>query len=606
MTLIDQRILIPAPMPAVWQVLADHMQLPRWRLDVQSVSLLTTERDRPGTRRRVTTKQGRHDVIEEIRIWYEGVGYEYQLVQGGDYRAYVSRLRLQGTADGTIVQWTISYDLGGILKRILRGRRRKKALETYTANSLRKLRQYIESTGVRVDQDYRNRTRIQQAPDANLRAEYGAKLVAQQQARVDAQKTGDTGRFQVPEPPVRLEDTPSVPKVMPPSFLSEAVQTAETAIPEPEPTPHDTRPGATPVTEPDETPGKRALTDADRMSPVRVAPGAGEPPATLSDTRPRSALTPDPPDSSEKTPETGPTVSDATEFKKETDAVSASDATLSSGVEAAGDAAAAKKSEYVPPPTSIRDTGEVSIWEVFGMRSPTEELSLSGLAENAATGDETNPGMSTTVADSLSGDSASVDDSSGDEEQPQPSASPEVAELPGSDAAPKGKKTNVDETLERSDVPELAQLPSEDDTQPKLIGPVPEPPAGPTTMDNDPTQPKESITADADVPLSTKTETAEHEAVVVESDAATASPSVADDPAPSTESTPDEQPSAQKPKNLDEWLAEDEPPLPESSTDTMKSVVRIYRKPKIGLRRIQKQRQMPVRRPQQDKDKPQE
>lgn len=589
-------------MPAVWKVLADHLQLPRWRLDVQTVSLLTTEHDRPGTRRRITTKKGRPDVIEEIRIWYEGVGYEYQLVQGSDYREYVSRLRLQGTADGTIVQWTISYHLGSILKRFLQGRRRKKALETHTANSLRKLRQYIESTGVRLDQDYRDKNRIKQAPDANSRAEYGAKLVAQEQAREAAKTAGDTGKFQIPEPPVRLEDTPSVPKVMPPSFLAEAMQTSEIKVPEPEKASGDTRPGPT-LADERQPPtassiGKQSLSDTDAVPPVKLDT---EPPLQPTDTRPRPAAT-----ATDKSPQR-PAEPLNTASNYENNMPAAPAAKPAPTAEEPSDDNA---NVDLPPPTAMRDTGEISIWDVFGMKRPTEEL--SSIIDEMKSNKKDDVASQATQADATEPPTASESESDVVATSPKPTPLSKSAEEP-EPAEPTPESTKDAET--RADIPLPEPDSSEDETQPKVIRPEPDFPTGPTIMDNDPTQPKESIAelealASLQTPTSAKHDTAEHphqpasETAQDEQAAATSESNANSDEDASVTAASAQQDESQQPrKSLDEWLAEDEPPIPESSTDTMKRVVRIYQKPKIGLRRIQKQRQMNVRHPRQEQPK---
>ena len=462
MTLIDQRILIPAPMQAVWDTLANHSLLPKWRMDVRAVSVLTTEHNRPGTRRRISTKTGRADIIEEIKIWYEGIGYEYTLIEGGDYRSYVSRLRLQATADGTIVQWTISYDFGGLLKRFLGGRRRRKRLETLAINSLRQLRRYVESTGVKLDSQYRERNSIQSAPDASSRAEYGAKLIAQEEAKQDSRQMS---AIHIPEPPVKIDDTPSVQHVVPPSFLAEALQTSEQDLAgltpaAPPVSADDTRPSESiDVSALSTSPARQSLTDDSGIAPVKITE---EPPAKTDDTPPNPAIAA-PKEAVAAmvtdTPAPAPTSKPASPTENE--------------------------DEDFPPPTAMRDTGEISIWEAFGVQRPSDSLSII------------------------------------------------IDELRQDDEANKDKTNKQDVET----------------TNPAIVPPTTE------TESNEP----------AEEPVAAEKKS----------------------PAPK--------------KSLDEWLAEDEPPIPESSTGTMKTVVKIERKPKIGLRRLQNQRQQKIRRPKKKK-----
>ncbi len=500
MTLIDQRILIPASMQAVWPTIADHRLLSKWRIDVASVSVLTTEPSRAGTRRRIARKGGGRDMIEEMVVWYEGIGYEYHFIEGSDYRTFHARLRLQSAADGTIVQWVISYELGSIVKRILGGRRRKKQLEQLTVNSLRQLRRYIESTGARLDDQYRLKNSMQAAPDAQARAQYGAKLIAQESSRQIAtiqaeQVTSATGP-RIIEPPVRLEDTPSVPQVMPPSFLKEALQTSELKLasgvkPVLAEGPHqDTRP--TPAIE--DAPSTPASTTDTLPKPPGLI---SEPPVASDSTQPRLAVMDSQPVAS-TVDKSAAIPRQLLEMKPLT--VEVDDDT--------NDVAPIK--EDLPSSTAKQDTGEVSIWDVFGLRRPSDELSKI------------------------------------------------ITELEQGDTPSSELKAPVIE-----EVTNTTPVPLEIETMPES------------------SEPASSLSPLSDQP-----------------DAA----SMTADPSDGLSSAPaaDEK----KPKHtLEDWLAADEPPLPESSTGSMKNIVRIEQKPKIGLRRIQRQREEAVRRRnRQDRD----
>jgi uncharacterized membrane protein len=358
-TLIDQRILIPTPVQAVWTVVADHTLLPKWRAECKSVSVLTMRSDGRGVRRRITPLRGK-DIIEETIAWYEGLGYEYQVIEGTHFKSFSARIRLQATPDGTIVQWTIAFETRGFLGKLLGNRRRKRQLERLTAENLRQLRRYIESLGVSVDDQYRQRTGIRPAPDTNSRLEYGAKLFAEEQAQIESPDPTQPSRptsakppGRIPEPPLKAEDTPNIPAVAPPSFIAEALLT-------------------TPI-------------------PARPAEPLKEPPRAEGDTRPNIAVTPPAPATA-----TTPAVAASDQLKAalQTGTPKANEtakplAAQTSPVEAnqkppaaapaAGQPRRAASEEvekdlqpaaHLPSPTDKRDTGEMSIWDVFGIPRP--------------------------------------------------------------------------------------------------------------------------------------------------------------------------------------------------------------------------------------------
>lgn len=366
MTLIDQRILIPAPMQAVWQVIADYKQLTQWRTDIANVLILSTRPDGQGARRRITLKDSRKDTIEEVSVWYEGVGYEYHLIEGNPFKSFTARLRLQGTPDGTIVQWTISFQPRGILGWLIGNPRQRKRLERIVVDSLRQLRRHVEQQGVSVDSEYREKNRIKDRINADSRAEYGAKLVAIQQME-DAAETStsaDTSGPIITEPPLRLDDTPSVPRVVPPSFLAEALKTSEISVAED--VKQDTRP-TTPI-----VPDDVSITP----SPVQEAI------ASLKEVS----------DTPENTPKTD------TKPKRPAgldEAIASTSAPLSTEAKSVVD----ESKVELPPPATQRDTGQVSIWEVFGVNRPKDEL--SSIIDELKTPDTEKPSPSTPLETSV-------------------------------------------------------------------------------------------------------------------------------------------------------------------------------------------------------------
>ncbi|MCI0710841.1 MAG: SRPBCC family protein [Chloroflexi bacterium] len=227
-------------MTTVWEIIADYSQLPRWRVDVKAVSLLSTNAAGVGVRRRITPVKGQRDFIEEFKAWYNGFGYEYSIVDTKKYSYNLFRIRLQATPDGTIVQWTTEFQVRGFIAALFGLRRRRRQLNRQMIGSLRELRRYVVAKGVPIDDNYRTKMGVQQAPDVDHRVEYGAQLFEQVEQRKQQPET--TAEPAIEEPPVRVEDTPSVPRVAPPSFVTSNFDVKEEVTPPPKE--EDTRPSA--------------------------------------------------------------------------------------------------------------------------------------------------------------------------------------------------------------------------------------------------------------------------------------------------------------------------------------------------------------------------
>ena len=107
---LDQTILIAAAPDAVWAYVSDLNQNPAWQSDCQSVVFLSKQRSGKGTRWRYRNLSGKEFELE-ITAWYDGLGYEYRYLDG---RAR-GRIRLHEIAEGTTIQWTLSYETQGRL-----------------------------------------------------------------------------------------------------------------------------------------------------------------------------------------------------------------------------------------------------------------------------------------------------------------------------------------------------------------------------------------------------------------------------------------------------------------------------------------------------------
>jgi uncharacterized protein YndB with AHSA1/START domain len=114
MTTLDQRILIPVDPQAVWDRISNLAANPGWQTDCRSVSFLTSLRNGAGTRWRYASAGG-HEYVVEITAWYDKLGYEYRFVAGAPFQENRGRIRLQEIPEGTVVQWTFSYERGGML-----------------------------------------------------------------------------------------------------------------------------------------------------------------------------------------------------------------------------------------------------------------------------------------------------------------------------------------------------------------------------------------------------------------------------------------------------------------------------------------------------------
>jgi hypothetical protein len=168
MNTLDERILIPADPRAVWELLSDLSKNASWQIDCSAMSPLTTNSKGQGARWRCSNDQSKGSVLE-ITTWYEAVGYEYRFVDGTPYQSNQGRIRLQEVAEGTIVQWTFTYQMGGLggLVDSLSGGR---SVQHTMVESLRKLYLLMKANN---QLNFReSRALMQDAPDAESRAQY--------------------------------------------------------------------------------------------------------------------------------------------------------------------------------------------------------------------------------------------------------------------------------------------------------------------------------------------------------------------------------------------------------------------------------------------------
>ena len=339
-TLIDQRILAPAPTHVVWAVLADSAQLPGWRIDCAEVQMLTPRQFGVGTQRECFPPRGK-SFVEEITAWYEGLGYEYTQLDNRSYSEWLARIRLQAVPDGTIVQWTISYAPAGLMGRVSNEISGKARVEEDCANSLRQLRRLIMNMGYEVDTDARRRQTLQPVPSV-VRSSTQPIVVPAEDSAADTR----------PRKPEGLEEAIN-------SEADYAPQEPEAHYSEPEPDsesgPHFNEPE--PYTEPypdlyDEEP--------------EMHHGEHEPHYDSA-----STLPPGMPESLKVTPPQGTPKVDLSRMRYVDEMEDEDDQELPPEDNFNGNDTQILR-PGLPPPTGERDTGQVSIWEAFGIKAPSQ------------------------------------------------------------------------------------------------------------------------------------------------------------------------------------------------------------------------------------------
>lgn len=169
MTKIDHRILIPTTPNTVWDFISEITNNPNWQVDCREISFLNATRRGPGTRWRYTNERGRAFVVE-ITAWYDRLGYEYIIVDGGPYKSNKGRIRLQETVEGTVVEWSFSYDLKGPFSGIRNALGTHRAVENAIVDSLWTLWRLVGQEQKQLLQE--TKALMQDAPDVEARAQY--------------------------------------------------------------------------------------------------------------------------------------------------------------------------------------------------------------------------------------------------------------------------------------------------------------------------------------------------------------------------------------------------------------------------------------------------
>lgn len=286
MTTIDQRILIPTPPEVVWEYISEIRNNPRWQAGCTGVNFLTSKVSGPGTRWRQTVEKSSEQVIE-IAAWYEGLGYQYTYIDGMPFRDGIGRIRLQEIPEGTVVQWTITYEMGGLLGGMRSSLGLNRRLETMMVTSLKALWKQVNESGS-AQRLREAKSLMRDAPDAEARANYKPRHVPVVDLRTEGD--GEAAPPVTPVPaPAPLSELDGDAKYRPPAGYT---------IPEPPVAEDDTRPRQPVVSVESPAPSepiRRRLSihelveDAEEpeflQDMVRFAPPAVEPPG-MDDTQP--------------------------------------------------------------------------------------------------------------------------------------------------------------------------------------------------------------------------------------------------------------------------------------------------------------------------------
>lgn len=387
-SLVDQRISIPLPVHAVWSVLADQAQLQRWRVDCQTVQILSARQFGVGTRRRCIPPHG-SDKIEEISAWFEGIGYEYRLTENRSYKEWIGRIRLQAIPEGTIVQWTITYEMRGLLGRLLNFIGGRAQLEEDCGESLRRLRHWAESNYLAAQGESAKRRQTLQPIPSIVRSSTQPIIIPPQDAAADTK----------PRKPIGLEDviSSSAPPTTP-SLESPAVQTdpiAAYAAPT-DPKPPTPTPIPAVVATPSESSAYTAPTDPKPPTPTPIPavktptpPPIAKSPTAPTPSQPQAAvLPPGMPEILKVTPPQGTPKVDISRLRFADEVNTELDLTAPRDAGDTGQTQAFRPG--LPPPTSPQDTGEISIWDAFGLSAPSK-MDAQALAEVVKTTGEFKP-----------------------------------------------------------------------------------------------------------------------------------------------------------------------------------------------------------------------
>lgn len=211
MNTIDQRILIPTSPDNVWAYISDVARNPEWQTNCRSIAFLTSAKQGQGARWRAQL-QGNREYVIEVTTWYDRLGYEYTIIDGSSFAENKGRIRLQEVAEGTVVQWTFSYEVGGILGGLRNALGTRRTIENEIVESLWTLWRQTSSAKRGQRDIHQPKSLMQDAPDVEARAQYKSR----HPSVVMSDDTVPTN-FTITEPEVAEDDTRPRPAAEPPA-----------------------------------------------------------------------------------------------------------------------------------------------------------------------------------------------------------------------------------------------------------------------------------------------------------------------------------------------------------------------------------------------------
>ncbi|MEQ8673329.1 MAG: SRPBCC family protein [Aggregatilineales bacterium] len=227
MNRIDHRILVHSTPEMVWSFLSSIENNPAWQVNCRELSFLTSTRTGQGTRWRMIDESGRTYIVE-ITAWYNQLGYEYVIVDGSPYKHNQGRIRLQEIAEGTIIEWSFSYELGGLLSGVRNALMVRRSIENMIVDSLWTLWRQIGQA--QSDGSFQAKSLMRDAPDVEQRASYKPRhpVVLESTTSPSTYKAEENVPF-IAEPPVTQDDTRPRPPV-----TDESEQSQQTSATTPE------------------------------------------------------------------------------------------------------------------------------------------------------------------------------------------------------------------------------------------------------------------------------------------------------------------------------------------------------------------------------------
>jgi hypothetical protein len=347
MNIIDHRILIPRSPEAVWNYISEIGNNTAWQVDCTNLSFLTTRHTGVGVRWRYTTKSGR-EYVAETTAWYDGLGYEYTLVDGTSYKSNIGRIRLQELAEGTVVQWTFTFEVGGLLGGMRSSIGGSRQTDGLMVDSLKKLWKVLNQA-IPEEKNREVKSLMRDAPNYESRAQY--------KPRHPSAKPSDAPEGRpvplIPEPPIADDDTrPSIAR-------PEPIVSSDAPFMPPR---ADERRFERPAENPE--PDKRATSEAARVPPV-PAPEPEKLPVEPS----LPALT-----KSEPAP-----AADVHLPAAESEAIAHE--TEKAEPERPSVTTTSTAASPLPPlpDTSKMDTREISVFELFGLPKPSETQEMKAV-----------------------------------------------------------------------------------------------------------------------------------------------------------------------------------------------------------------------------------